>query len=55
MTTNILGLVTVVLAIAMIVVVVGKIRMRLELAKLRRRIENFAPTYKKEGGDGGKR
>lgn len=53
MTTTILGLVTVVLAIAMILVVVGKIRMRLELASLRRRVENFAPTHIEEGNSGG--
>lgn len=53
MTTTILGLVTVVLAIAMIVVVVGKIRMRVEFADLERRLEAFAPTRKEEGNSGG--
>lgn len=52
MTMQILGLVVVVLAIAMILVVVGKVRMRRELADLNRKVEAFAPTIHKEVGEG---
>lgn len=50
MTIQILGLVVIVLAIAMILVVVGKLRMRREIAALNQRVEAFAPTVRKEEG-----
>lgn len=52
MTIQILGLVVVVLAIAMILVAVGKLRMRREIAALNKRVEAFAPTIHKEVGEG---
>lgn len=50
-TVQILEMVIVMLAIVTIVVILGKIRLRRELANLNERIERFAPTiiWKEEG------
>lgn len=51
MTTQILALIVVVLAVAMIVIIIGKLRLRGDLQRLQERVVAFAPDQEEKDGE----